>query len=102
MGEASEKLWFVQDSKIGQSFLLFFVRPAKKSEKLKSNVPKYTLQVFWVTTLVTEKKLSKNLLSWGNLVLKKREPRKASFPWDLGLLFGQPMRCALLLQNMKL
>ena len=26
----------------------------------------------------------------------KKEPRKASFPWDLGLLFGQPMRCALI------
>ena len=27
--------------------------------------------------------------------LMKKEPRKASFPWDLGLLFGQPIRCAL-------
>ena len=26
----------------------------------------------------------------------KKEPRKASFPWDLGLLFGKPMRCALI------
>ena len=74
----------------------------KNRNRLKSNVPKHTLKVFWVTTLVIKKKLSKNLLSWGNLVLQKREPRKASFPWDLGLLFGKPMRCALLLQNMKL
>ena len=30
-----------------------------------------------------------------NLVKKvKKEPKKASFPWDLGLLFGQPMRYA--------
>ena len=27
--------------------------------------------MFWVTTLVTKKKLSKILLSWGNLVLQK-------------------------------
>ena len=28
--------------------------------------------------------------------MAKKEPRKASFPWDLGLLFGQPMRYALI------
>ena len=26
----------------------------------------------------------------------KKEPRKESFPWDLGLLFGKPMRYALI------
>ena len=26
----------------------------------------------------------------------KREPRKASFPWDLGLLIGKPMKYALI------
>ena len=31
----------------------------------------------------------------------KKEPRKASFPWDLGLLFVQPMKYALILQNIK-
>ena len=31
----------------------------------------------------------------------KKEPRKASFPWDLGLLFVQPMKYAILLQNVK-
>ena len=25
----------------------------------------------------------------------KKEPRKASFPWDLGLMFGKPMIYAL-------
>ena len=35
-------------------------------------MPKHTLKVFWVTTLVTKKKLSKNLLSWGNLVWQKK------------------------------
>ena len=101
MGEASEKLWFVQESENVQSLLVFFVRPDKNSEKLKSNVPKHTLKVFWVTTLVTEQKLSKKLLKGANLVLQK-EPRKPSFPWDIGLLFGQPMRYALFLQNLNL
>ena len=39
-----------------------------------------------------------------NLKLAKqvtKEPRKASFPWDLGLLFVQPMKYALILQNIK-
>ena len=35
----------------------------------------------------TELKLAKTV---------KREPRKASFPWDLGLLFGQPIKYALI------
>ena len=50
------------------SFLLDLL---KNNEQSKSNVPKLTLKVFWVTTLVTEKKLSKILLSWGNLVWQK-------------------------------
>ena len=32
----------------------------------------------------------------------KKEPRKASFPWDLGLLFVQTMKYALILQNIKI
>ena len=31
----------------------------------------------------------------------KKEPRKESFPWDIGLLFVQPMKYALILQNIK-
>ena len=31
----------------------------------------------------------------------KKEPRKAIFPWDLGLMFVQPMKYALILQNIK-
>ena len=30
VGEASGKLWFVQELENGQSLFLFFVRPAKK------------------------------------------------------------------------
>ena len=26
----------------------------------------------------------------------KKEPRKARFPWDISLLLGKPMRCALI------
>ena len=54
--------------RVSSSFLLDLL---KNSEQSKSNVPKHTLKVFWVTTLVTKKKPSKILLSWGNLVLQK-------------------------------
>ena len=36
------------------------------------------------------------------LKLAKQVKKEPSFPWDLGLLFGQPMKYALFLQNMKL
>ena len=29
----------------------------------------------------------------------KREPRKASFPWDIGLMFMKPIKYALILHN---
>ena len=31
----------------------------------------------------------------------KKEPRKARFPWDLGLLFVQTIKYALIFQNIK-
>ena len=102
MGEASGKLWFVQELKIGKSLLLFFVRPAKKQRAIKIKFAQTHFRSVLGHHTSYRKKLSKNLLSWGNLVLQKKEPRKARFPWDLGLLFGKSMRCALLLQNMKI
>ena len=56
---------------MGRPSLYFLLYLLKNSEKLESNVPKHTLKVFWVTTLVTKKKLSKNLLKGANLVLQK-------------------------------
>ena len=44
----------IKNLAVSFSFLLDLL---KKSEKSKSNVPKHTLKVFWVTTLVTKKKL---------------------------------------------
>ena len=35
VGEASEKLWFAQESENGQSLFLFFVKPAKKQRAIK-------------------------------------------------------------------
>ena len=56
---------------MGRVFFSFLLDLLKNSKQSKSNVPKQNLKVFWVTTLVTEKKLSKILLRWGNLDLQK-------------------------------
>ena len=32
----------------------------------------------------------------------KKEPRKARFPWDIGLMFVQPIKYTLILQNIKI
>ena len=59
-------------------------------------MPKITLKVPLGQLTFNKKKTKLKLVKKG-----KREPRKAGFPWDLGLHFGQPIRCALLFQNMK-
>ena len=32
----------------------------------------------------------------------KKEPRKASFPWDIGFLFVQPIKYALIFHNIEI
>ena len=32
---------------------------------------------------------------------EKKQPRKARFPWDIGLMFVKPMKYALILKNIK-
>ena len=66
-----------KSQKLGRVSLSFLLDLIKNSKQLKSNVPKHTLKVFWVTTLVTEKKLSKKLLGWGNLVSQKKETKES-------------------------
>ena len=101
MGEASRKLPFAQESENEQSLLLFFVRPAKKQQAIKIKCVETHFKSVLDHHASYRKKLSKKLLKGAHLVLQK-EPRKARFPWDLGLLFGQPMRYALFLQNLNL
>ena len=59
-------------------------------------MPKSTLKVPLDQPTLTQKKINLKLAKQ-----VKKEPRKASFPWDLGLLFVQPMKYALILQNIK-
>ena len=56
---------------------------------LELNIPKITLEVpsAYFKPNKTKLKLVKTV---------KKEPRKASFPCDLGLMFGKPMKYALI------
>ena len=59
-------------------------------------MPKITLRVPLYQPTLTQKKMKLKLAKQ-----VKKEPRKASFPWDLVLLFVQKMKYALLLHNVK-
>ena len=74
--------------KMGRVSFFFLLNLLNNSEQLKSNVPKNTLKVFWVTTLVTEKKLSKKLFKGANLVSEKRNQGKQSFLGILACFLG--------------
>ena len=50
-------------------------------------MPKGTLRVPLDQPTLTQKKMKLKLAKQ-----VKKEPRKASFPWDLGLLFVKPMK----------
>ena len=71
VGKASGKLRFVQESEIGQSLLLFFVRPAKKQRAIQIKCAQTHFESVLGHYTSYQKNLSKILLSWGNLVLQK-------------------------------
>ena len=55
---------------------------------------KYSQNHFEITFGSAYLKPNKTKLKLAKTV--KKEPKKASFPWDLGLLFGQPIKYALI------
>ena len=72
VGEASGKLWFVQELEIWKIFLLFFVGPDKKQREIKIKYSQTHFEsVLGYYTSYQKKNLSKSLSNWGNLVLQK-------------------------------
>ena len=49
-------------------------------------MPKNTFKVFRITTQITKKKLSKYLLSWGNLVLQKKGTKESKLSLEYCLV----------------
>ena len=95
VGEASEKLRFVQELEFWQSLLLFFVGTSKKQRAIKIKCDQTHFKSVLGHHASYRKKLSKKLLEWANLVLQK-EPRKESFPWDLGFFWEANEICTFL------
>ena len=57
---------------------------------LKLNIPQITLKVPLGQPTLNQQKAKLKLVK-----KIKKEPRKARFPWDIGLSLGNSMRCAL-------
>ena len=74
-----------------QHILLFFVTPTKTRNLVRI---KYSQKHFKSTFRSAYHNSKKTKLKIAKQV--KKESRKASFPWDLGLLFVQPMKYALI------
>ena len=63
-------------------------------------MPQITFKVPLVHPTLKQKKLKPTLKQKKTKLklvkMAKKEPRKGSFPWDLGFLFVQPMKYALI------
>ena len=79
-----------------QKLPLFLSKLLKTSKNIRMKYAQNHFKSTFGSAYLNSKKM--------NLKLAKqvtKEPRKASFPWDIGLLFVQPMKYALILQNIK-
>ena len=77
--------------------LPFFLSNLLKKESISTlNMPKITLRVPLDQPTLTQKKMKFKLAKQ-----VKKEPRKARFPWDIGLLFVHPIKYAMILNNIK-
>ena len=74
-----------------QKILIFLLFQLKYSKLIRI---KYSENNFESAFRLAYFKPNKTKLKLAKTV--KKEPRKARFPWDLGLLFGKPMRCELI------
>ena len=78
------------------NFLSFLSDLLKDSEHLRiTNAQNHFNSTFGSAYLISKKmkiKLAKQA---------KKEPRKASFPWDIGFLYVQPMKYTLIFQNIN-
>ena len=73
------------------SFLSFLSDLLKDSEHVRITYAQKHFKSTFGSAYLISKKMKLKLAKQA-----KKEPRKASFPWDLGLLFVQPMKYALI------
>ena len=72
-------------------FLYFMSDLIKYSDLVRIKNSKNHFKITFGSSYLISKKIKLKLAKQA-----KKEPRKASFPWDLGLLFVQPMKYALI------
>ena len=72
-----------------QQILLFFLCLLKNNELIRMKYAQNHFESTFGSAYFKQKKTKLKLVK-----TVKKEPRKASFPWGLGLLFGNPMRYA--------
>ena len=74
--------------KTGRFSFYFLLNMLKNSKLLKSNVPKNTLKLFWVTTLITEKKIKLKIVKKEQFSFAKRNQGKQAFLGILACILG--------------
>ena len=74
-----------------QQILLFSVTPDKKRNNVRIKYSQNHFKSTFGSAYLNSKKIKLKLAKQ-----VKKEPRKASFPWDLGLIFGQPIKYELI------
>ena len=84
-------IWTLLKTLPNRSFLYFMLHLIKNSKHFRisyaQNHFKSTFGSAYLNSKKTKLKLAKQV---------KKEPRKARFPWDIGLLFVHPMKYALI------
>ena len=72
-------------------FLSFLLEMLKEIKHVKIKNPQNHFKSTFGSAYLISQKVKLKLAKQA-----KKEPRKASFPWDIGLLFVQPMKYALI------
>ena len=89
--ETPGRIWTLLKTLPNSSFLYFLLHMIKTSDNVRIKYSQNHLNSTFGSAYLNSKKMELKLAKQ-----VKKEPRKASLPWDLGLLFVQPMKYALI------
>ena len=90
-------IWTLLRPLLDSSFLSFLSDLLKNNEHVRITYTQNNFKSTFGSAYLISKKMKLKLAKQA-----KKEPRKASFPWDIGLLFVQPIKYALILQNIEI
>ena len=90
-GETPGGIWTLPRALSNISFFYFLLHLIKTSKHVRITYAQNHFKSTFGSTYLNSKKIKLKLAKQ-----VKKEPRKARFPWDLGFLFVQPMKYALI------